>query len=186
VPSSTSGRGNSYFAQRFHRFLLQCGMSLKKAALCFFRWYGTGSDFSVARADTLQLWSGGVVPGQQYSLDLCEGHCFDYAYGQGDILAELGPVVSAALGELAHRARRSAGFPENGTIFHDPLCALCGCAKNASLGEEFPLTVENICLAKSPPQTAARRLGEPPNAPPSRMRQTLAQPPPLDRRAQSR
>ena len=42
-----------------------------------------------------------------------------------------------------------------------PLCALCGCAKNASLGEEFPLTVENFCLANinSTPRTAARRQG---------------------------
>ena len=41
------GMGNGYFAPRFHRFMLQSnGMSLKKAALCFFRWHRTGGGFN--------------------------------------------------------------------------------------------------------------------------------------------
>jgi hypothetical protein len=103
------------------------------------------------------------------------------------------PVLAAGITrqESARRTTRTRPNKFLKTVLFSttlyPLCALCGCAKNASLGEEFPLTVENICLANiNPPPDGRAAAGEPPNAPPSRMRQTVAQPPALDRRAQSR
>jgi hypothetical protein len=64
-----------------------------------------------AHADEITLWTGGVQPGQTYSLDLCESHCFDYSFltvnaqgviadngvGVGDILASLGPILDTGV-----------------------------------------------------------------------------------------